>query len=223
MIASEAPGTLCCASRSATAVRLSGPSSGGAGAGRAAPRRGTVVASSPPSTMRRSIGARIAAMCQIAMARRRRNGTAAIGLPTALHAQTLRKIATEHVLPEVIELALEIDEDLAADVAPQPAERVVLREVAPRVRVDHAVVEAPVQMRFRMPGRSVRRVAQVRVALHQPAEYVALHAHEAVRRFGDLDEAILVGELADALRAVPDRVERVLGVAILELALGRPA
>src|SRR6266496_1307515 len=108
--------------------------------------------------------------------------------PPPLHAQTLRKIAAVHVLAQMIELAREVDEDLAADIAPEPAEGVVLGEIAPRIRVHHAVVEAPVQVRLRMAGRTVGRIAQVRIAFDQAAEHVALDAHEAVRRFGDLDE-----------------------------------
>ena len=38
--------------------------------------------------------------------------------PPPLHAQALGEIAAVHVLAEVIELAFEIDEHLAADVAP---------------------------------------------------------------------------------------------------------
>src|SRR5262249_23228229 len=55
MIARLAPGTLCWASNSFTALTLSGPSSGGASAGRAKPRAGHAAARSPPSAPRRSI------------------------------------------------------------------------------------------------------------------------------------------------------------------------
>src|SRR5438128_842179 len=110
----------------------------------------------------------------------------ACGSPPPLHPQTLREIAAVHMLPEMIELAFKVDPHLAADIAPEPAEGVLLREIAPGIRIHHAVIEAPVQMRLRMAGRAVGRVAQIRIALHQAGEHVALDAHEAVRRFGAL-------------------------------------
>src|SRR4051794_23782111 len=57
--------------------------------------------------------------------------------PLPLRPQGLREVAAIHVLAEVIELALEIDEHLAADVAPEPAEREILRQIAARIRIDH--------------------------------------------------------------------------------------
>jgi hypothetical protein len=45
------------------------------------------------------------------------------------------------VLAQVVELAFEIDEHLAGDVAPQPAERIVLGQLAAGIRVHHAVIE----------------------------------------------------------------------------------
>src|SRR5438552_4850977 len=55
----------------------------------------------------------------------------ACGSPPPLHPQTLREIAAVHMLPEMIELAFKVDPHLAADIAPEPAEGVLLREIAP--------------------------------------------------------------------------------------------
>ena len=61
--------------------------------------------------------------------------------PAPLKAQAFGEIAAEQVLSEMHELAVEIYPDLAADVAPAVAERVVLGQVAARILVDHAVKE----------------------------------------------------------------------------------
>jgi hypothetical protein len=48
---------------------------------------------------------------------------------------------------------------------------------------------------------------------------MALDDHEAGRRLGDFDEAVAIGKLADLGRAVRDRIERIVGIAVLELLL----
>jgi hypothetical protein len=47
----------------------------------------------------------------------------------------------EIVLPEMQQFALQIDPDLAADVAPAAAERLVFRQITAGIGVDHAVEE----------------------------------------------------------------------------------
>src|SRR5262249_9458331 len=150
--------------------------------------------------------------------------------PTALDAQAFGEVATEQMLPEMPELAVEIDPDLAAHVAPTAAKRVILGQVPARIRIDHAVKEAPIKMRLRVVRRTVGHVVELRVLLHHQLEHMALDHHEAGRRLRHLDEAIVVCVLADAGLAVIDRVERVIGIGGLELlprhaggyALGRP-
>src|SRR6266540_3415823 len=97
--------------------------------------------------------------------------------PAPLHAQAFGKIAAEQMLPHVHKLAVEVDPNLAAHVAPPAAERVVLGQVAARIRIDHAVEEAPVKMRLRIVGRTVRNVLELRIALHHRQEDVALDDH----------------------------------------------
>src|SRR5262245_36913212 len=113
-------------------------------------------------------------------------------LPSSLHAQAFGEVAAEHVLAEMTELAIEVDPDLAADVAPAAAERIVLRQVATRIRICHAVEEPPVQMRLRIVGRPIWRVFELRIAVHQHFEYMALDDHESGRRFRHLDEGFRV-------------------------------
>ena len=64
------------------------------------------------------------------------------------------------MLAEMHQLAVQIDPDLAADVAPAPAEGVVLGQIASGIGIDHAVEEPPMQMRLRIVGRAVRHVVQ---------------------------------------------------------------
>jgi len=95
----------------------------------------------------------------------------------------------------------------------------------------HAIEETPVQMGLRMAGRTVRRVAQLRIALHHPREDVTLDHHETGRGFVNLDEAIGIRIAAHAAPAMADRIERIFGEAVLEFllrhagrqAFGRPA
>lgn len=74
------------------------------------------------------------------------------------------------MLPEMHELAIEIDPDLSAHVAPAPAEGEVLGEVAPGIRIDHAVEEAPVQVRLRIAGRAIWHVIELGILLHHRQE-----------------------------------------------------
>src|SRR5262245_45026089 len=93
--------------------------------------------------------------------------------PAALHAQALGEVAAEHVLAEMPEPALDIDEHLAADVAPAPAEGVILRQVASRLRIHHAVEEAPVEMPLRIVRRPVGHVVELGVSLYQLLDHMA--------------------------------------------------
>ena len=77
----------------------------------------------------------------------------------------------------------------------------------------------PVQVRLRMVRRAVRDVVELRVVLHHLPEHVALDRHEAGRRLRHLDEALGVDIAGSPARAVIDRIERIFGVAILELLL----
>src|SRR5262249_58936678 len=86
--------------------------------------------------------------------------------PTPLHPQAFGEIAAEQMLSEMHELAVEIDPDLAAHVAPSAAESIVLGQVSSRVRIDHAVEEEPVQVRLRIVGGPVRDVVEMRIVLH---------------------------------------------------------
>jgi len=65
------------------------------------------------------------------------------------------------MLTKVKQLALQIDPDLATDVALAPTERVILRQIAAGTGIDHAVEEQPVQVRLRI-RRSASDVRQVR-------------------------------------------------------------
>src|SRR5258707_12168974 len=94
--------------------------------------------------------------------------------PPALQAQSFGKIAAEQVLAEVHELALQVNVDLAADVAPAAAERVILGEIAPRIRVDHAVEETPVEVALRIVGRTVGHVVELGVFLLHLLQYSPL-------------------------------------------------
>src|SRR6516162_11683058 len=128
--------------------------------------------------------------------------------PTTLHAQAFGEIAAEQMLPEMHELAVEIDPDLPAHVAPSTAEGIVLGQVSARIRIDHAIVEPPVQVRLRMVRGAVRHVVELRIVLHHHREHLALDHHETGRRFGDLDEALTIDISTDAARSVIDRIER---------------
>src|SRR6185312_574599 len=120
-------------------------------------------------------------------------------------------------LTEMAELAFEIDPDLAADVAPTPAEGEIFREIAARVRVGHAIEKTPMQMRLRMIGWTVGDVIQFRIALHHLGEDMPLDHHEAGRSFRHLDEGVGVNMGAHLASAMTDRIERIVGVAKLEL------
>jgi hypothetical protein len=96
------------------------------------------------------------------------NRQAAVPLPAPLKPQAFGEVAAKVVLPEVEQLALQIDPDLAADVAPAAAERVILRQIAAGIRIDHAVEEQPVQMRL-LVRRAVRNVIQPGVFLRAVA------------------------------------------------------
>src|SRR5450759_3221389 len=61
--------------------------------------------------------------------------------PAVLEPQAFGEVATEIVLSEVLQLALQIDPDLTADVAPAPTERIILGKVAAGIGIDHAVEE----------------------------------------------------------------------------------
>src|SRR5919198_784328 len=97
--------------------------------------------------------------------------------PASLHAQAFGKIAAEQMLSEMHELAGGIDPDPAAHVAPSTAEGIVLRQISSRVGIDHAVEEAPVQVRLRIVRRAVRDVVELRIVLHHRREHVALDHH----------------------------------------------
>src|SRR4051794_21060381 len=58
--------------------------------------------------------------------------------PAALQPQAFGEIAAKIILAEMLQLALQVDPDFAADVAPAAAERVIFRQIAARIRVDHA-------------------------------------------------------------------------------------
>src|SRR5262249_62360693 len=101
-----------------------------------------------------------------------RNECPIISSTSSLHAQAFGEVAAEHVLAEMAELAIEVDPDLAANVAPAAAERIVLRQIAARIRIRHAVEETPVQMRLRIVKRPIGRVVGLRDAHHPPVDGV---------------------------------------------------
>src|SRR5271170_5389955 len=84
--------------------------------------------------------------------------------PAALETQAFGEIARKIMLAEVHQLAIKIDPDLAADVAPAAAEREILRQIAAGIGIDHAVEEQPVQMCLRV-RRTVRNVVELGVFL----------------------------------------------------------
>ena len=64
--------------------------------------------------------------------------------PPPLHTQARSEITAKHVLAEMVQLTLEIGEDLAAEIAPQPAERKIFRQIAPGIRIDAGVTSTRV-------------------------------------------------------------------------------
>jgi len=80
--------------------------------------------------------------------------------PAILEPQALGEVAAKIVLSEVEQLALQIDPDLAANVAPTSAKGKILRQVTPGIGIDHAVEEQPVQMRLRV-RRAIRNIVQL--------------------------------------------------------------
>lgn len=83
-------------------------------------------------------------------------------LPTVLEPQAFGEVAPEIVLPQMQQFALQVDPDLAADVDPAAAERVILRQIAAGVRIDHAVEKQPMQVRLREKTGVTRQAELVR-------------------------------------------------------------
>src|SRR5713226_7708339 len=110
--------------------------------------------------------------------------------PPALQAQSFGKVAAEQVLAEVHELTLQVDVNLAADVAPAAAKRVILGEIASRIGIDHAVEETPVEVALRIVGRTVGHVVELGIFLHHMRQYVPLDHHEPGWRLRHFDEAV---------------------------------
>src|SRR5262249_11976934 len=79
-----------------------------------------------------------------------------------------------------------------------------------------------VEVRLWIVRGTVRHVIKVGIFFHHQLEYLPLYHREAGRRFCDLDETIGVSIGAYRARTVGDRVEWIVGVAILELAFGQP-
>ena len=69
-------------------------------------------------------------------------------LPTVLEPQAFSEVAAEIVLPQMPPFASQVDPDLAPDIDPAAAERIVLRQMAAGVRIDHAVEKQPMQVRL---------------------------------------------------------------------------
>src|SRR5262245_27842928 len=83
---------------------------------------------------------------------------------------------------EMRQVGIGVDENLPAHRLPQPAEAVVLGEIAARSGVDHHVEEPVMHPAFGIRARRpVRRVAPLRITRDQPVEHRALDAHEAGR------------------------------------------
>jgi hypothetical protein len=92
------------------------------------------------------------------------------------------------VLAEVHELALKVDENLAADIAPAATKRIILGKIAPRTRIDHAIKEASVKVALWIARRAVRQVIELGIFFYHQLEHVSLDHHEPVRRLSNLDE-----------------------------------
>ena len=76
--------------------------------------------------------------------------------PQALPPQALGKVAAKIVLAKMRQLALQVDPDLAAHVAPSTAERPILREATAGIGIGHAIEEPPMEMRVPIVPRPVR-------------------------------------------------------------------
>jgi hypothetical protein len=105
-------------------------------------------------------------------------------------------------------------------VAPAVAERKILREIAARIRIGHAIEEAPVQMGLRMVRRAVRNIIELGIAFHHVGEDVPLDHHEPGRRLRDFGEALVVDIAVHFGGAVIDRIEWIFRVSKLELPVG---
>ncbi len=110
------------------------------------------------------------------------------------------------------EIGVQVRMDPAADIAPAAAEGVILREIALRIRIHHAVEEQPVERHLRIACWTVGHIVQLGIVRHQPFEDPALDHHESGRRLGDLDEIVRRDEIGERLRAMTDKVDRVIGV-----------
>ena len=141
--------------------------------------------------------------------------------PPPLRAQALEQVAVIGHLPEMFEGRVDVDIDLAAHVAPAPAEGVILGQIPPGIGIDHAVEKQPVQVRLRVVRWAVGNVIELRIALHHVVDHLPLDAHEAGRRLRHFDEAVGVDKFAGGF-AVIDRIVRKFAVAQLELPARHP-
>lgn len=135
-------------------------------------------------------------------------------IPIGRHAglaqfDALGEFGPKHVLAVMTQVGMEIDIDLAADVAPAPAEGIVFGKVPSRIGVDHAVKEQPAVFRFGIVREPVGNVVELWIIGDQLGKYVPLDDHESGRRFGDLDEIVLRDEVSDRLGAAADEIERI--------------